>query len=308
MILFLNHFQPRCGVYQMGRRIGLALHDSGKVVYQENHNTIATGIMAFQHFQPQAVVYNWHPITMPWAPDLARRFPSAKHIAIMHDITPRTTSAGSELFQHRIACYPGLPVDNTSLFRSVRHVPRYEKSRPDNDRLTVGSFGFAVGGKMYPLIVRLVSESLPGALVRLRIPHAHYGDDEGEMARSLAQQCYQHASNGVDFEVSHDFLEEDGLIDWLAGNDLNVFFYDGHPGRGLASTVDYAIAARRPIAVNDNADALRHVHDRLSYWPKMNLRELYECTGPVVESLYNEWTPDRMVREYVEMFQTLGVS
>ena len=290
----------------MGRRIGLALGEA--VLYQEGHNTITTGIAALKYYDPRAVVYNWHPTTMPWAPEIARRFPATKHIALMHDITPATANAGSEHFQYRIVCYPEFPVDNQHLFGSVRHVPRYEKPRPSNERMTIGSFGFGVGGKLFDLIVGAVGDEFPGALLRLQIPYAHYGDDAGAIAKQQASRCVAMAqAKGLQVAVTHDFLEEEKLIDWLAGNDLNVFFYDGYPGRGLASTIDYAIAAQRPIAVNHHEDALRHVLSQMPSWPSTRLRALHEQTGPIVERLYQEWSPARLVQEYKDMFRTIGV-
>ena len=303
--LFLNHRQQRCGVYQMGRRIGLALSDAGVVTYCEAAE-LATAIEAATSQRPGAIIYNWHPATMPWAAELTRRLPKTKHIGLIHEIAPDAPATGSDLFPYRVVCDPSFPVDNVSLFRSVRHIPRYEGEGARNEVFTVGSFGFAVGGKMFPTIVHAVGAEFPGAIVRLHIPRAFYGDDAGVLARRASAASRAVMPGGVRVEVSHEFLEEEELIRWLAGNDLNVFFYEPNAGRGISSVLDYAIAAQQPIAINDS-QMFRHVRARLGCHPTRTLRASAQSAGAVTR-LHEEWTPERLVLDYRQMLAILRIS
>lgn len=301
MILFLNHQEPRCGVYQMGKRIGQTL--GGMVRYCEGVDAARRGAAD----GPSAVVYNWHGDTLPWAPEIISRCPRARHIGLMHEISPQTSHVDAGMFSARVVCDPLFPVNNRSLFRCVRHVPRREGALIVNERFTVGSFGFAVGGKAFAAIVRLSSLSFPGCLVRLHISRARYGDDAGVLALASADQARAAAENGAEVQVSHDFMGDVELVDWLAGNDVNVFFYDPNPGRGVSSALDYAIAAQRPIVVNDS-QMFRHVRERLGYYPDRDFKYLAGSTGPIVESIYQEWTPDRLCADFAHVFRRLGVS
>lgn len=303
MILFLNHFQPRCGVYQMGRRIGTTLvhRVPGVVLYEGDFD----GARAAASVGPEIIVYNWHPYTLPWAREMMRLHPRAKHVGLIHEIAETSAHAGADLFPYRMVCDPTFPVDNRTVFRSVRHVPRYEKPFRRNKRFTVGSFGFAVGGKLYHHLVPLACHSFPRPLIRLHIPRAFYGDDAGAAAESYARDCAKELSNNAELEVSHEFLEEPALLDWLGQNDLNVFFYEPNVGRGAASSLDYAIAVRRPIAIN-GSDMFRHVRGRLGHYPNQDLVHLFLSTGPVVEQLYEEWSPARLAQDYRDMFHILG--
>jgi len=304
-VLFLNHAIARCGVYQMGRRIGQALDAAGVAHYAETPD-LDSALALTQSHHPIVIIYNWHPSTLPWAPELIRRMPGSKHVGLMHEIAPEAPRMGAEIFPIRIVCDPSFPTDGVSLFRSVRHVPRYEAQRTGNDVMTVGSFGFAVGGKMFPTIVHAVGAEFPGARVRLRIPHAHYGDEEGALAQRFAKAARDVTVGGVTVEVAHDFLDEGELVTWLASNDLNVFFYEPNRGRGIASVLDYAIAAQRPIAINDS-QMFRHVHSWLGCFPERSLRESI-VTGAVVEALYETWSPKQLVADYQQMLGALGVS
>ena len=68
--------------------------------------------------------------------------------------------------------------------------------------------------------------------------------------------------------VRHEKLQHQ-FVDWLAESDLNAYLYDEtDQGRGIASTTDHALAARRPIALTRT-------------WM---FRHLHECQGIFVES------------------------
>ena len=185
--LFINHQQQRCGVYQMGRRIGHALSDAAVAYYLETWD-LGTALAIAKIHQPRVIIYNWHPSTLPWASRVIEQFPKAKHVGLIHEIAPDAPNAGSGLFPYRMVCDPMFPADGRTVFRSVRHVPRHERRGLVPEVMTVGSFGFAVGGKMFATVVHAVGAEFPGqrARVRLRIPCAHYGDDAGTLARRAA--------------------------------------------------------------------------------------------------------------------------
>jgi len=300
--LFINHQEQRCGVYQMGRRIGGALSDAGVARYLETWD-LGTAIAVVEATRPRVIIYNWHPSTLPWAPRVVQRFPDAKHVGLIHEIAPDAPHVYADTFPYRMVCDPGFPADGRTVFRSVRHVPRSSRRAARNEVMTVGSFGFAVGGKMFATIVHAVGVEFPGARVRLRIPRAHYGDDAGTLAHRFADAARAVSIGGVSVEVAHDFLEDDALIDWLAGNDLNVFFYEPNGGRGISSVLDYAIAARRSIAVNDS-QMFRHVRDHLGCYPERSLRDAMD-SATVVADLYEAWSPKRLAQDYAEMISVL---
>lgn len=300
----MNHQQQRCGVYQMGRRIGDALTSAGLATYLETWD-LGTAVAVVQAQRPRAIIYNWHPSTLPWAPELVRRFSSVKHIGVIHEIAPDAPGAGSDIFPYRVVCDPSFPADGRVLFKTVRHVPRRDSPASRYAPLIIGSFGFAVGGKMFPTIVHAVSQEFPGARVRLRIPQAFYGDDSGKQARAVVNSCNLTAFNGVTVQVEHDFLQEEQLLDWLAGNDLNVFFYEPNGGRGVASALDYAIAVRRPIAVN-GSQMFRHVVDKLGTYPKRSLRQSLDVSSAAVRELYDAWTPEQLTRDYQVALGAVG--
>ena len=95
---------------------------------------------------------------------------------------------------------------------------------------------------------------------------------------------------GITLEISHEFMAPKALLDWLAGNTLNAFIYDVNYGRGCASTVDWAMAVPRPIAVN-NSWQFRHLP--FPRTESRSLRMLIE-DGPLMV----RWGPDRLCKDY----------
>jgi SAM-dependent methyltransferase len=64
---------------------------------------------------------------------------------------------------------------------------------------------------------------------------------------------------GIRVLGSTEFADARQVLDFLAGNHLNVFLYDVGKHRGISSVVEKAIAANRPVAVN-RCGMFRHVH------------------------------------------------
>lgn len=311
LVLFVNSTEPHCGVHGMGQRIGMELHNLGNpddpycIEYVECCKS-EQALQLIEGMRPSAIIWNYHPSTLPFAPEMVRCYPEIKHVGLLHEIAPETANYVEHIFPYRMVCDPSFPADNRTLFRSVRHIPRYVSRLAPNKRFVVGSFGFAVGGKMFPDIVQAAVLEFPGCLVRLHIPYAHFGDESGEWAQHYGNQCHEIAWSypEIDLEVTHHFMDQEGLLHWLSSNDLNVFFYGPNPGRGIASAPDYAIAAGSSIAIN-GCQMFRHLSQALGTYPTTSLYKAWEQNGPKVNALYEEWTPNQLRADYWKMLETI---
>jgi hypothetical protein len=68
------------------------------------------------------------------------------------------------------------------------------------------------------------------------------------------------AGSNIELQVDHDFMEPNEFVEWLAESDLNAYLYDeADASRGIASTTDHALAARKPIALS-RTRMFRHLH------------------------------------------------
>lgn len=94
-------------------------------------------------------------------------------------------------------------------------------------------------------------------------------------------------------EASHQFLSHDALLDWLSQNTINCFFFDKCEGRGVSSSIDYALAVRRPIAM------FRHIRKTTSsiVIDEMSLKEIIANGTKPFERYYQEWTKEKLIKD-----------
>ncbi len=189
-----------------------------------------------------------------------------------------------------------------------RPVPLYRsQAKPPLGLPVIGSFGFGFGNKGYARVLERVASDFPGgAVARFHIPFAAYGDHDGTSAKSWAADLDRRRPAHVRVEVTHDFLPHVELIDWLASNHLNAFFYDRNFGRGPASTIDYALAARRPIAITDSWQ-FRHIVDAK---PRIlvesrSLSDILESGLEPLLPYYEKWSPGCVRAYYIRLVESL---
>ena len=68
------------------------------------------------------------------------------------------------------------------------------------------------------------------------------------------------AKPGVIVMISHNFLSTTDLLKFLHSNTMNIFLYDKMPGRGISSTIDYALSVKKPLAISDSY-MFRHIYN-----------------------------------------------
>lgn len=331
-ILFVTHTKARCGVYEFGKSIIEVLKHSARYdfVHLEcaSLDALHDGI---SHYQPAAIIYNYHPSVLPW---LIRKVVPGVYvnnistvivpqIGIIHEITQsiantatayrnkfelgRAFHLGNSLFDFYIAPDPTLLLSNPLVYKTGRLIPAYSNGFPQPNIPTIGSFGFGTPNKGFEKIVELVQAEFDEAVIRFNIPYADFGDKEGIRAKTIAEKCGGLIKKkGIQLKVTHEFHDEKGMLDFLAQNTINVFLYKNTRGRGLSSTVDKAIAVQRPVAVSDSI-MFRHLFDaepsvRVS---DNNLTTIINNGFRAVKKYYDEWNAEHLLWEYERILHSV---
>lgn len=301
-VLFVSDFSRRCGVYQHGLNTYKVLSQSQRFqfVYVECCSSSYGPIELFHALalhNPAAVIYNWHPTTMPWLNDVLYQciltsFPAIRHAAIVHEEMPPFPwmDAFIHLDPSREEAMPHFPV--------ARPIPKYTP-KPIGAQNVIGTFGFAAQHKNYTRIVQQVNKEFSSATIRFHVPSADYGDHKGELARYIMDECRRLAKSGIKIEVNHTFLDHEALLDWLSENSVNCFFFDRPYGLGISSSIDYALAVRRPIAITDSC-MFRHISKTQPsiLIEKSSLKEIIANGTKPLERFYSEWTEENLLRDY----------
>jgi SAM-dependent methyltransferase len=313
-VLFVSSTAPNCGVYQFGRRIGDSLKQSQAFDFRYcecgNPDDL---VQAIATNRPSLIIYNHHSATLPWVqPELTRKF-SIPQIGMIHEVTQEVADrADNQLFDFHIAPDPTLLLKNPLVFKTGRLVRAYRNVFPLPDCPTIGSFGFGTDGKGLEPMIAVVQESYDVARIRLHLPPARYGDSDGARARAIVARCEALIDKpGITLETTHEFLDEPLLLDFLAQNTCNAFFYNQGDGRGISSVVDYALSVGRPIAIR-RTSMMRHLWNAM---PSICIeqRSLPEiiASGTRPQDPFTEqwceanlvWDYERIVRKALEAYR-----
>ena len=253
-ILFLNHQVKECGVYQYGYRLG-------QILIKFSHINISyIEIGSYEEYEHvikgnyDAIIYNYHTLTMSWLNDscIQKKWPN---IGIYHESTIELN------FDYIINTDP-TAITQSKVLVLPRPLLVYEGSKQmvEEDKVIIGSFGFGFKNKGFEKIVTYVNEQFDEALIRLNITYAHYGDSQGQQGQEIADRCRSLITKeGIRLEISHQFMTETQLLDFLNGNTINLFLYDDMPDRGCSSVIDYAASIDRPIGISNSA-MFRHIY------------------------------------------------
>lgn len=302
-VLIVTHRDHKCGVYQFGRNVAEALAKSEKYsfVYAECSST-EEYYSWFNDITPSAIIYNhYHATTLPWLTRKVIQKFTVPHIGIIHEVTQAVADkANDSFFDFHIAPDPTLLLKNPLVFKTGRLVPEYENSYALTVAPTIGSFGFGTAGKGFEKLIANVQDEFDEAIIRLHIPFATFGDSSGSAAHAIASRCQELIEKpGIKLNLSHDFLTQEHLLDFLAQNSLNAFFYDENKGRGISSVIDFALAVRRPIAITKST-MFRHI---VSTNPSiciedLSLRQIMKNGSGPLERCRKEWCEANLIWDY----------
>ena len=129
-------------------------------------------------------------------------------------------------------------------------------------------------------------------------------DPGGKITKSTVRECKSFMRKpGISLFIRHSFLSPKRLLDSLAMNTANIFLYDETISKGISSVLEYAIASRRPLFVND-CPMFRHVTSQV---PEISVRNrsIKEIVSDGISPLvpfYNEWSEAMFQKRWQEFF------
>lgn len=307
-VLFVNHIKSQCGIYELGKRI-FGLIDQNEIAC--NYIEVPVGsnqeyIEAMEKYRPSYVIYNYYVSTMPFVHSgILRNYPSAKHMAILHDpLDPGTVSFVESTFDAWIIHDHTNPLPSLKKFTTFRPIPRFERKNQTSDRISIGSHGFPMNPwKAFDRILHIVQDEFDEIDINMNIPVATFSMGEAELYRLEQWKNIIHKQN-INLNItSHYFPEESGLIDFLSKNTINIYFYNP-PGEyvGVGASGDLAVASQSSLIVN-NTYMYRHFHEKLGYYEQTNRISDFLNNSDKVKELYNEWSPEAITYDYKKMIE-----
>lgn len=306
-IFIINHSVENCGVYQYGKRFGNIATKSKNynfMYYEMNSQEELENY--YEEHKPEAIIYNYLGGTMPWVTEkLVQKYRDlqVKQYLIVHNVGYATFF---DYYLHQHPYYEHVDANNFALARPLFDYKPVEIKR-DDDVLHVGSFGFGFRVKYFDQICRIVNEQLSYRKVQinLHLTSSHFCPNANDIA-SIKQDCLNAITHdNIKLNMTHDFLTDDEMLNFLYQNDLNIFFYQNYGGyNGISSTVDYALSVKKPLAIcRSNMFAhIWDVHPSICVENNSLLNIINNGFTPLEEK-YNSWTNEKFIHTLETIMQ-----
>ena len=269
-VLFLNHTEQTCGVYQYGIRIYDILKRSSRVSYIyceiKDYNEYIDCLSSHQHSK---VIYNYHAVTMPWLKSTNIQ-KIVKNIAIPHEsdysmfdiilninpAEPETLNRYSiprPIYENVNNLIDNCKIENVEIENFINYRKEYTP--------IFGSFGFGFDNKGFDKIVNVVSRYCNRAIIKFIITTPHFSGNSFEttISKVIKNLHSQNTNPNIEILISRNFFTNEEVLKFLSSNTANIFMYDKMPGRGISSVIDYAISANAPIVISDSF-MFRHIY------------------------------------------------
>jgi hypothetical protein len=294
--LIVNHDKKECGTFQYAKRIW-EIVTSDDIAYVECVSREGY-LSAIQNLDPEYVIINWHKDRIDWLLE-SDITDDRKYYFLFHDGSI-FNKYDKYIFCGELPNYPTAVPEEKSILLP-RPVLKYFGGYPINDIPTIGSFGFPTDHKRFPELVTKVNKEFDKAHIRLHMPSPYFGVTAGYNLPKIVKECHANNTNpGVTLNISSNFVDDQTLLKFLAGNDINVFYYEYLKNPGISSAIDYALSVRRPFAVTRN-NLFRHVSKDEILLENNTIADILERGTEPFEEFYEKWNPDIFRREFNEM-------
>lgn len=311
-ILFVTQtlgIKSACGIGLIGDLFGRNLLEhpdfNFELLYSDSVDEIKSKIRSIN---PAAVLYNYSPVSTPWVDNLSLRFGEFDHIPqarVMHDINQHYVDnyrpERDHLWSFNFTSDHTLK-GNRYIFPATRVSPGEPTVSYELPEIpTIGYQGFGFHHKGIARIAQQVVKEFDQAIIKLHMPFAFYGDANGDHARARIREVQTIISEkpGIQLITSHEMLDTQEIINLLAQNTINCYFYDYQDGIALSSSLDYGIAARRPVATTRS-------HQMRNVWnltptiliENSSLKQIIDNDITPLEPLYRLYSKEQFWFEY----------
>lgn len=315
-ILFLNHKIENCGVYQYGKRLIEILFKDNETnyIYKEidSYNEYFNAVKETPAIK--AIVYNYHASTMDWLNETNIQR-SVKNIGIPHecpeqeylfDIICNIDPNASESFNRFSLPRP--------IYENVEEITKIATTNESNDKFInkytdtnipiFGSFGFGFDNKGFDKIIKIVNEQYDNAIVKFVIPVAHF-DPNPNRIHEMRNLCIKsNKKQGTILMITHNFFSTSDILKFLKSNTMNIFLYDKMDGRGISSTIDYAISVKKPLGISDSY-MFRNIYSDDICLYKKNINYCIHNSSNYLEKFLEEYSNVNIINKFFKIFQSI---
>lgn len=265
-VLFLNSKIQNCGVYQYGFRLFDILKKSTMIeyIYLEIDSLDEYNDLSFTN----TLIYNYHVSTMPWL-NLNTINKNVKNISISHESYCDFFDMNLDIDPDGEVTHKNFPIPRP-IYENIDEFLSSHKITNDSIKNFInysepnipifGTFGFGFENKGFDKVISHVNEQYDHAIIKLLIPDAFFDPNKMHTTNKMLLKCKNiPIKKGIKLLFIHDFFSTNDLLYFLRSNTMNIFMYDEMTGRGISSTIDYALSVKKPLGIS-NSYMFRNVY------------------------------------------------
>lgn len=278
-VLYINHGHGnRCGVWNYGWRHYQTLQDDAhfQFAYAEVCQESDFEAAYLQH-RPDVMIFNYAHIVMSWVGPQIARYPGVK-FTMQHNYEQSTLEAihggYNGIFDYVCVLDPTVTPIPGKVFALSRPIPQYTAYHgfDPTGEIQIGSFGFALHHKQFPVLMKEINDTLDHAVLNLHMTEGRFA--AGFTAGILDAVQAQITKPGIRLNHTSDYISEDEVVERLGQNHINALFYSWPPeNAGLSSSTDFMIAAQRPMLLSDCA-MFNHVRRGSFLYPNVSFPDI----------------------------------
>jgi len=283
-----------------------------EVLYTDDRQETQQKIM---NYRPDVCILNYHPGVNPWMETLNLRslYPDMKTFCIVYDKANQFAEQWNPythpIWQYMLT-FEDSAVENEGVFRVNHVLPVSPTVSYEEKTIPVfGWQGFPAPWKGVDKMAAQVQHEFDEAIIRLHMPDGYFTQQKNFYGPQIVAHVNSIITKpGIKIEVSNDWLDEQGIVNWLAQNTVNCYFYDYLDGAGMSGSIDYAIAAKRPIAMKKS-------HQFKPYWnleptiliEQSSLKQIIANGTTPWEPIYKRFTREQIWEDFNRIFSRIGL-
>ena len=104
--------------------------------------------------------------------------------------------------------------------------------------------------------------------------------------------------------ISHDFFSNTDILKFLKSNTMNIFLYDTMYGRGISSTIDYAISVKKPLGISDSY-MFRHIYSDEICLYKNSINDCMKNSTNYLAKYLDEYSNNNIINKFQQILNTI---
>ena len=167
-------------------------------------------------------------------------------------------------------------------------------SYTDTDIPIFGSFGFGFENKGFDKLIKLVNESYDAAVIKLVIPQAFFDpvQNRTDIMRSICTSIPM--KDDIKLMICSEFFSNEDILRFLKSNTMNIFMYDTMHGRGISSTIDYALSVKKPLGISDSY-MFRNIYSDSICLYKTSIKDCIQNSTEYCNKFLDAYSSQRMI-------------